>query len=251
MLTKELYNGIFSELLQEAVQRSSINDAIDNRYVCKIRYNDGTGNAAIGERIVEIFAYGRTKKGHDAIRVWQRSGASRTPNGKRGDTTGLSKISGWRLLRVDRISELTFLKNEEPFSPDREQYNPDENGTLNHMATTYRSVDPEAPAVQRATKLIKPQSPANPIKQNGEIDTRVNNQANRNEPPKPTTPLTSLGSSIKSGVKSGVNTLKSKMGGLLDKMKGNNGDNNKPKRNIYEGMDISEGIEFIDRVLQG
>jgi hypothetical protein len=235
MLTEKLYNEIFAELLQESISRNSIMDAINNRWVCRLWYNDGTKKAAKGYRDVEIFAYGRTIKGHDAIRVWQRSGASRTPNGNGKDH--LRNIEGWRLFRVDRIAQIEFLRNLGQFDTDREKFDPDETGTTS-MAEVYHAVDGSsgsAPATSNDTR-----TPVSPVGKSGEVDTRLNKQA-----PAPA----SLGSSIKSGVKSGVSTIKSKLGGLLDRMKNRN-EPDKPKRNIYEATDNSEGEEFINRVLQ-
>jgi hypothetical protein len=225
MLTEELYNEIFSELLQESVTQNSILEAMKNRYVCNITYNDETAGAATGTRKVEFFCYGRSHHGHDVVRAWQDSGDSKTPNGKLNNPDPLKKISGWRFFRVDRITHVEFLENER-FSGNRPKFNADDK----HMEEIYHSVDGSTPVSSNNSRTS-----AAPVSQNGEVDTRVNNQSNTQQ--KPT--ASSLGSSIKSTVKSGVNNMKSKLGGLLDRMKNRNKPD-KPKRNIYESFILAE-----------
>jgi len=64
-----------------------------------------------GVRIVEPFACGYGKKGNLLLRAFQVEGYSKSGN-----------PSGWKLFRVDKISQLRIL--EETFNAYREGYNP-------------------------------------------------------------------------------------------------------------------------------
>ena len=209
MVLEELYKEAMSELLLESTRRNSIIDAMKNRWVCKIWYDGDSVNSEKGWREVEFFVYGVSDFGHESIRAWQRSGASSTPDGG-GSRDPLKKIAGWRMFRVDRIKKIEYLKDAGQFPTDRPKYNPNDS----EMSEIYYAVDKGNAVVDTRNQTH--------INNNGQVDTRVNKQPQQ-------APASSGGS-----MKSGISGLKSKIGGLLDKMRGRNNDApNTPKRNIY------------------
>ena len=87
---EKLYK-IFERLILENVDRSSIEEAIDNKTRVKIFYQPEDGPA--GDRTIEVYAYGTNSKGNHIIRAFQPFGVSKTGNSK------------WKTFRVDRIRE--------------------------------------------------------------------------------------------------------------------------------------------------
>lgn len=98
----------FITLLNEAVMPNVVNDAIDNKYQVIITYSDEENHAPL-TRLIEPYAYGKTKAGNDCIRAYQYN----------GDTyRGIPK---WKLFRLDRITS---------WKPTKRHFNvePKENG---------------------------------------------------------------------------------------------------------------------------
>ena len=79
-------------------------EAIKERKLIEFFYEDGV-------RIVEPFACGYGRKGNLLLRAFQIEGYSKS-----------GKPLGWKLFRVDKISQLRIL--EEIFNDYREGYNP-------------------------------------------------------------------------------------------------------------------------------
>jgi len=73
--------------------RPEICDAIHKRRLLRFRY-------APGLRVIEPYAYGANEAGHELLRGYQIEGESE------------SRERGWKLFRVDEISELTTLDDE-------------------------------------------------------------------------------------------------------------------------------------------
>jgi len=69
-------------------------EAIQNKKVIRFGYTDKEGNGH--QRIVEPYAHGVTKQGNEALRGYQIGGSSE------------SKIPGWKLFLVERMSGLTI-----------------------------------------------------------------------------------------------------------------------------------------------
>lgn len=84
-----------------AIDDSNIYTAVHERRLLKIAYRGG-------ERIVEPYAYGVGDGGHPLLRAYQVSGYSR------------SREHGWKLFRVEEITELALL--DETFPGPRDGY---------------------------------------------------------------------------------------------------------------------------------
>ena len=96
---------VFNELLTEAVQANRIIVAIREARVIKIYYAGDNINKP-GFRTIEPYCYGTNHFGNLCIRAWQIGGVSDTPQGtmKKGGIDPLSRIPGWRMFRVDKIT---------------------------------------------------------------------------------------------------------------------------------------------------
>jgi len=94
-----------TRLLTEGVGSSEIIAAIDGKYNVKITYRDPDTNVP-SKRYIQIYQYGTTTAGNDAVRAYQIDGGSKTsPN-------------GWKLFRIDRIDSFgaTGMKWYNPIS---------------------------------------------------------------------------------------------------------------------------------------
>jgi predicted DNA-binding transcriptional regulator YafY len=98
-----------------------LEDAITNKFVCKIFYKgERPGAIDSGYRNIEPYALGVNSKGNTVLRAWLIDGTSRT--GKANPKL----VPGWRLFRVDRISEISVtLQN---FTVPRKGYNSQDKG---------------------------------------------------------------------------------------------------------------------------
>jgi hypothetical protein len=85
--------------------RETIDQAIREKKVIKIRYKDGP-IVLPGHRTIEPHAFGLATSGNDVVRAWLRSGVSKT-----GDS-GKSPMPGWRLFRLDRIKSVDILDED-------------------------------------------------------------------------------------------------------------------------------------------
>ncbi len=93
--------GFLKGLLFEAVSKNRIINAMKNRTVVMIYYDDPKSGILPGYRYIEIYAYGSTKKGNPAIIGWLRNEKSQTlKSGKRNDAIR------WRIFRLDRITSM-------------------------------------------------------------------------------------------------------------------------------------------------
>jgi len=118
---------IFNNILTESVSGQQITDAIRNRYLVRMYYK-GDETIAAGFRHIEPVCYGISKAGNPVVRAWQVWGNSDTPD----------KIPGWRLFRLDRMSQYSlFTRTGKPpvqFNTQRPLYNPNGDKT---MASVY------------------------------------------------------------------------------------------------------------------
>lgn len=118
----KLYN-LYKEVILEAVDIKTIQDAIKNNLGVNIVYVDNSIDSNSGPRYCQILAMGKTSKGNAAIRVYQISG----PNLKR-DKKG--KINRWKTFRVDRMQSMN-ITNFTFYAPPDELYNALGDKTLN------------------------------------------------------------------------------------------------------------------------
>ena len=82
---------ILNEILTEDVSPKDVNDAIDNKIQVIITYSDDK-NRAPKKRLIEPYAYGRSKAGNSVFRAFQYDGD--TYRGK----------PKWKLFRLDRVT---------------------------------------------------------------------------------------------------------------------------------------------------
>lgn len=130
---------IYQQYLTETAQISKIEQGIKRGDIVIIDYDPQDDdpeeqNKGAGRRVIIPFVLGISKNDNQVIRAWQLSGKSRTPQGRLGDP--LTRISGWRMFRVDRIkswnkSSRTLTNNFlQVLSPSEmqliKQYNPND-----------------------------------------------------------------------------------------------------------------------------
>ena len=97
-------------LLEEKVDKTKVEDAINEKYRVVINYDSHGENIAMGWRIIEVYAYGLTKAGNPVIRAYQ----------PQGDTA--SKVPSWKFFRLDRI--LDWRPTGQYFTQARPDFNP-------------------------------------------------------------------------------------------------------------------------------
>jgi hypothetical protein len=131
--------SIYKALLTEAIEKGKVIDAIKTNSEVTIYYaGDETVNK--GYRVIQPFCFGVNKSGNPCIRAWQTNGATDTPNGSKADDP-LTRMPGWRMFRLDRIS--TFNKTTNRFDVSKKRldgikYNPSDRD----MSTIYVAVQP-------------------------------------------------------------------------------------------------------------
>ena len=103
--------SLFKDIILEAVNRSEIIRAIDNRNICTIYY-EGDTISNPGYREIEPYVYGLSKKENPVIRAYQLEGKTDTPE----------NMPGWRLFRVDRMVD--FINSGDIFNEAKPLYNP-------------------------------------------------------------------------------------------------------------------------------
>lgn len=104
---------IVRHILNEEVSNDEVLDAIDNKYYVRIKYDDGMediGGNSKGNRVIQPFAIGTTKKGHPVVRAFQINGNSRR---------GAPK---WKFFRLDRITSWKPMRNKHFFTTPDEVY---------------------------------------------------------------------------------------------------------------------------------
>ena len=104
-------SSVYKELILEAVNRSEIIRAIDNRNICTIYY-EGDTISNPGYREIEPYVYGLSKKENPVIRAYQLEGKTDTSE----------NMPGWRLFRVDRMVD--FINSGDIFNEAKPLYNP-------------------------------------------------------------------------------------------------------------------------------
>lgn len=86
----KLYN-LYEQVILEATEIEMVMDAISNHYTVNITYDNGKDDGSVNsKRYCEVYNFGTTYGGNNAIRVYQLSG----PNGR-----------GWKTFRIDRITK--------------------------------------------------------------------------------------------------------------------------------------------------
>ena len=114
--------SLFKGIILEAVNRSQIISAINNRNVCTIYYEGDTINNP-GYREIEPYVYGLSKRENPVIRAYQLGGKSDTPE----------NMPGWRLFRVDRMVD--FVNSGDIFEEPKPLYNPNGDRDMTRIYT--------------------------------------------------------------------------------------------------------------------
>lgn len=96
-------SNILKEVLKEDVSPQEVNDSINNKVQVVITYNDEK-NRAPERRLIEPYAYGRSKAGNSVFRAFQYE----------GDT--FRGIPKWKLFRLDRVT--SWMPTENHFNAD-------------------------------------------------------------------------------------------------------------------------------------
>ena len=124
----KLYNVISTLILEQASQ-SEIIDAIKNKHVCEMEYEDDS-SIGPGKRTVEPVAFGESLRNNKVVRAYQTSGPSLKVNEE-----GIP-LPDWRLFRVDRMSNFKPIQGEgsvfETF-PEPPLYNPMGDKSMSRM----------------------------------------------------------------------------------------------------------------------
>ena len=118
-------NGI--DGLNESVNMGPVSDAIQKRWVVKIKYKvSNDDRVGVEERVIMPVAYGVSKAGNLVLRAYQPQGDTKTT------------VPHWKLFRLDRIVSWKPLRNEIMYSAPNEEYNPLGDKTMKRV---YRNAD--------------------------------------------------------------------------------------------------------------
>lgn len=124
----KLYN-VISTLILEQVSNSEIVDAIKNKHVCELVYEDDS-SIGPGKRVIQPVALGESLRNNKVLRAYQTSGPSLKVNEE-----GIP-LPDWRLFRVDRMSNFKPIKGDnsvfETF-PEPPLYNPFGDKSMNRV----------------------------------------------------------------------------------------------------------------------
>ena len=124
----KLYN-VISTLIFEQASSNEIIDAIKNKHVCELEYEDD-GSIGPGRRVVYPVAFGESLRNNKVVRAYQISGPSLKVNEE-----GIP-LPDWRLFRTDRMNSFKPIKGEdsvfETFS-EPPLYNPFGDKSMNRM----------------------------------------------------------------------------------------------------------------------
>jgi len=104
-----LYN-LAESLILEMVARTPVMDCMYGKRIAELNYDDEEDPGGKGKRWIEIYAYGKSKAGHDVVRVYQIGGDTKTIQ------------PGWKLFRTDRMNN--FIKLGGEFNEPRKLFNP-------------------------------------------------------------------------------------------------------------------------------
>ncbi len=122
-----IYEGLITEFTNQNM--TTVINAINDKRLLNINYDAEDGNPdGKGWRRIEPFCVGKNKFGNDCVRAWQQHGVSASyPPGKDGSNGGkvdpLTFVPGWRMFRVDKITQINQTGNE-TFNAPRPKYNP-------------------------------------------------------------------------------------------------------------------------------
>lgn len=155
-------NKIYHKLIIENTRLTSpngkkITDAIKNRKPISFYYNGPRSEVKAGRRIrVEPVALGLSKGGNVVVRGWVQPPSE----SKRGFLK-----HGWRLFRLDRLSNL-IVADDEQFNMKHEKYKEgdDDSMTVTYVTTSWGSAPPEVKQVEpvQAQNIDAPETPEVP-----------------------------------------------------------------------------------------
>lgn len=132
-MSLNLYD-IMKSVLHESVDQRDVIDAIRDKQVVAITYNDEQPNAPLGTRWIEPCSLVDMKNGKLGIRAYAYNGATR-----RG-------IPNWKLFRLDRIQSWTPTNSYFTKAPD-DRYNP--NGDKQYKVIAQVQFDNDDEMIQR------------------------------------------------------------------------------------------------------
>ena len=110
-MTRQRLNSIIRKVqgrLNENVSPGDVIDAINNKKIVKIHYDDGE-NHKTGTRFIEPFAYGISSAGNPVLRAFQ------VESGPNGSLRGTPK---WKLFRLDRVTSWAPTRTNFELTPD-------------------------------------------------------------------------------------------------------------------------------------
>lgn len=155
-------NKIYHKLIIENTRLTSpngkkITDAIKNRKPISFYYNGPRSEVKAGRRIrVEPVALGLSKGGNIVVRGWVQPPSE----SKRG-----FQKHGWRLFRLDRLSNLIVAEDEQ-FNMKREKYKEgdDDSMTVTYVTTSWGNNPPEVNQVEpvEPQNIETPEDPQTP-----------------------------------------------------------------------------------------
>lgn len=102
-------NNILNSILQENIDKDSVIDAINNKRVIMMTYDDEKDGAHTGKRWTEPYSLVTLPSGNLGLRGFQYNGDTR-----RG-------VPHWKLFRLDRV--VSWTPTSSKFTVDREGYN--------------------------------------------------------------------------------------------------------------------------------
>lgn len=118
---------IIHQNINESVNIGPVADAIQKRWIVKIKYKVSNDDRfGVEERVIMPVAYGVSKAGNMVLRAYQPMGDTKT------------KVPHWKLFRLDRIVSWKALRNEIMHSAPNEDYNPFGDKTMRRV---YRNAD--------------------------------------------------------------------------------------------------------------
>lgn len=118
---------IIHQNINESVNIGPVSDAIQKRWVVKIKYKiSNDDRIGVEERVIMPVAYGVSKSGNLVLRAYQPQGDTKTT------------VPHWKMFRLDRIVSWKPLRNEIMYNAPNEDYNPLGDKT---MKKVYRNAD--------------------------------------------------------------------------------------------------------------
>lgn len=103
---------IIKRVIQESIDADSVEDAIDNKYYVRIKYDDqrkDKSGKSKGSRLIRPLAIGTTKKDNPVVRAFQDNGSSRkgAPNYK---YFRLDRIESWKPMKHKNFYDIPDSK---------------------------------------------------------------------------------------------------------------------------------------------